>query len=607
MEEMSQSDQTGALRARAKHAIPGIQQAPLIHRLESQPATSNMKRLKLSQPRKPRQSMRTVNSQKRYKSNMATGVDWNEDLRPTDNEDESPAENNSDHSFIPSQDLCHEGTFQNTGKRRKSRALNAAGSAKRNSGRKDRKPAKITPKIGKLPLTALTAASQMSSRARIIGSELRTTPNLPNEQSIIEISSTSPDSSEPSTSSDEPDMRTSPSLQEFPTNTTGRGKTVAQKLTHALQGVDLSTKAWSPVAIADDFDQISVNGPSQELIESPPSRLSSMKGSANHEEGIPDNPAQKPPAWREESSEEISTLQKMPLNAILSPGFAHAASPTVLPRANETCISSPSPIYGANQLDLPLSQGPRNETTQTPESQIPLLTQQTPPDGNACRGRVSSTGAKSSIVDQNGSPRLKSLTIADMNIQMLSNDQQMLSGMDIDGNPATANFYYLSECSDSDCSNCSSDDGPILRSILPCSKYMRTMLIEYGLDSMAAHGQQDCELSAGSASNSKGMMSLRSDKLSYQPSPYENTNTKENHTPGTPTNLFGSSRAQPAETMERSLLNDKSSDRPSAETDPMTWIVDLKDAQSYAHSLLSTTNQVSHLNPPMKNYMVICA
>ncbi|KAJ6165004.1 hypothetical protein N7470_003676 [Penicillium chermesinum] len=514
---------------------------------------SNLKRLKLSSPEIPEE------------------VDWNEDLRPTDDEHQPQSKSEIESPSIPSQELSRESETKKTHDLRKSGPTPLAGSTKRKTAKKREKMERDRPKIGTLPLTALTAASKTKSRAKIIGSDRKLTPMLPCAQGIIEISSVSSASSSSASSSDDLNAPTVHLKRSLSTTNDGRGKAVGQKLAHALREADLPSKARDlPGLMALDQPVATEHG--QEETKSPPSRMSSIDSSAH--------------AY----IDQVQMLLHGQNRTASATG--NKQSPGLSPFRSNNCSRTSFRSYADSQ------------------SQKPLLIQQTPLPESPRTG-LTSAGLKSSIVDQNGSPRLKDSTVANPSSRMLSHDQ--LTEMDIDGNPTTANFYYLSECSDSDCSDCSdcsSDDGPILRSKLPCSKFMRTMLLEYGLDPLKAREQRDCELLAGKHDAPADSDPMGPFETFFYPCPEDDSAvpTQDSHATN-PFNITNRPKER-AETTGRNSIKYPSVERPRSAINPSNkiipplpaacqpagldstdWITDLQTAQSYAHSLLNKTNQ----------------
>ncbi|KAJ5239382.1 hypothetical protein N7468_004001 [Penicillium chermesinum] len=583
---------------------------------------SNLKRLKLSSPRNPRGSIpshETVEIPRKKNSlRLKTEVDWNEDLRPTDDEHQPQSKSEIESPSIPSQELSRESETKKTHDLRKSGPTPLAGSTKRKTAKKREKMERDRPKIGTLPLTALTAASKTKSRAKIIGSDRKLTPMLPCAQGIIEISSVSSASSSSASSSDDLNAPTVHLKRSLSTTNDGRGKAVGQKLAHALREADLPSKARDlPGLMALDQPVATEHG--QEETKSPPSRMSSIDSSAHayidQVQMLLHGQNRTASATGNKQSPGLSPFRFAALTTLSPIGLpddslsneqqqqkrADGIERHLLPQNCSTDTTEQGPIIAHEH---------HSGATQTPESQKPLLIQQTPLPESPRTG-LTSAGLKSSIVDQNGSPRLKDSTVANPSSRMLSHDQ--LTEMDIDGNPTTANFYYLSECSDSDCSDCSdcsSDDGPILRSKLPCSKFMRTMLLEYGLDPLKAREQRDCELLAGKHDAPADSDPMGPFETFFYPCPEDDSAvpTQDSHATN-PFNITNRPKER-AETTGRNSIKYPSVERPRSAINPSNkiipplpaacqpagldstdWITDLQTAQSYAHSLLNKTNQ----------------
>lgn len=598
----------------SKHAIPYALQGQQVHQLGSS-LSANPQRLKLSAPRKPPGSMisheRDSKSRKKDTSRLKTEVDWNEDLRPTDDEDqantEQLSESDAGSSFIPSQDLVHESTLQSAQNQKRGGPITLAGPANRKSRGKGTNTARNAPKIRKLPLTALTAASKIKSRAKIIGSDRNFIPAVSYTQDIIELSNASSTSSSLSSPSYNINKPPSGSQGIFSVHQNGRGKSVGQKLAYALREVDLPTKSRSSARGAV-FSQPKAAKTADDKTASPPSRMSLTQSSVELVESLGHGPDER--AFVSNNvSPEPGIPQLTPLTKFSPVEPTHESQSGLQPNEKhvEHCSISQTSMADTNEC-LPLI---TNEhwigATRTPESQRPLLTKQTPLcETSTKQPVVVSAGPKSSRVDQNGSPRLKNETIAGLKAQMLSNDQQALTDMEIDGHPATSNFYYLSECSDSDCSNCSSDEGPVLRSILPCSKFMRTMHLEYGLDPVEAPGQRECGPWKSEISNIGERGRLQPMQSSFCPLPDDAVapNQEPVALEAPQSQDTDNQQKDVPKTTQQDLTKDNIAQEPSTERiqsamsnqstdlDPVAWIMELQAAQSYAQNLLFETNQV---------------
>ncbi|KAJ5761022.1 hypothetical protein N7520_008178 [Penicillium odoratum] len=241
-----------------------------IHTALVQPE-SRFRRLTLSLPRNP-EPRGKLSAGKKYTHHLKTEVDWNEDLRPTDDEKSTKASSDGEANFGSTRDSESMGDEERSSLKRK------ASNAQINS-EKRRKPAKGEANIrresnqrAELPLTSLITDPAKTLQTKPIDFMIKA-KSMPGEQSqevdtrnelevassvpkahnicqdgsaghqheIIEITS-SPVVSETSSSDYGIDVLRGETYRVVGRSIDGRGKTVAQKLVDALHGVQLHSQ-----------------------------------------------------------------------------------------------------------------------------------------------------------------------------------------------------------------------------------------------------------------------------------------------------------------------------------------------------------------------------
>ncbi|KAJ5540147.1 hypothetical protein N7513_008479 [Penicillium frequentans] len=268
-----------------------------------QPKT-NFRRLTLSLPRKP-ESRGKRSARKKNALHPKNEVDWNEDLRPTDDENSCHANSKDEGTSVSSPDpepTYEDGEILNH-KRRGS-------DAETNSGKR-RKPVERIANIRRessrppqLHLTSLTAERTMSLQPGSIASNTKVDPlpggrpqdslsaqkshesnkNEPaiRQHEIIEITS-SPVVSVPTSSDPGIDVLRGQTYRVIGTSSNGRGKTVGQKLADALHGVQLHSQLRPAVETTLHSTHKEHDGSSRQEAASPSSRMPTTDGSQSQD------------------------------------------------------------------------------------------------------------------------------------------------------------------------------------------------------------------------------------------------------------------------------------------------------------------------------------
>lgn len=274
-----------------------------------QPKTK-CRRLTLSLPRKP--ECRGKRSARRKSTlHLKTEVDWNEDLRPT--EDEGSRHANSKDQGTPVSSPDSEPTYEDMEKLNHKRK---GSNTETNSGKR-RKPAKRTANIRRqssqlpqLHLTLLTAERTMSLQPGSIASNTKvdllqggepqdslsaqkshgSNQNDPATQQheIIEITS-SPVVSESTSSDHGIDVLRGQIYRVIGTSSDGRGKTVGQKLADALHGVQLHSQLRPAVETTLHSTHNEHDGSNRQEAASPSSRMPTTDGSQSQDPQVPDH------------------------------------------------------------------------------------------------------------------------------------------------------------------------------------------------------------------------------------------------------------------------------------------------------------------------------
>ncbi|KAJ5648511.1 hypothetical protein N7490_004883 [Penicillium lividum] len=241
-----------------------------IHR-ETVQSESRFRRLRLSQPRKS-EPRGKLSGREKHSLHLKTEVDWNEDLRPTGDEDSTKVNSDGEATISSTPDSESMGEDENSNHKRK------ASNARSNSGKR-RKPAKGEANIrgesdqrAGLPLTSLITDPAKASQPKpsdfkikansmpggqsqevdtrdeleVASSVLKAHKNCQDgsasyQHEIIEITS-SPVVSETSSSDCGIDVLRGEAYRVVGRSSDGRGKTVAQKLVDALYGVQLHSQ-----------------------------------------------------------------------------------------------------------------------------------------------------------------------------------------------------------------------------------------------------------------------------------------------------------------------------------------------------------------------------
>ncbi|KAJ5644644.1 hypothetical protein N7507_010655 [Penicillium longicatenatum] len=261
---------------------------------------TKFRRLTLSLPRKP-ETWGKRSARKKYTLHLKTEVDWNEDLRPTDDEDLCHANSNDEGTSVSTPDpepMC-ENEQKESRKRKGSNAQTSSG--------KRKKPAKCmannkreSSRQPQLHLTSLIAEPTMELQPEAIASNTKT-DLLPGGQSedfsaagkphknslsepatqqheIIEITS-SPMVSESTSSDYGIDVLRGQTYRVIGTSCDGRGKSVGQKLADALHGVQLHSQLRPAVETTLHTTYKGHIGSDRQEAASPSSRLPTIDGS----------------------------------------------------------------------------------------------------------------------------------------------------------------------------------------------------------------------------------------------------------------------------------------------------------------------------------------
>ncbi|KAJ6011439.1 hypothetical protein N7451_002851 [Penicillium sp. IBT 35674x] len=274
-----------------------------------QPKTKS-RRLTLSLPRKS-ESRGKRSARKKDTLHLKTEVDWNEDLRPTDDEDSCHANSTDEGTSVSSPDT--EPAYKDEEKMNHKRK---GSNAETNPGRR-RKPAKHTANIRRgssqppqLHLTSLTAERTMSLQPGSIASNTKV-DLLPggrpqyslsaqkshesnqnereNQQhEIIEITS-SPVVSESTGSDHGIDVLRGEIYRVIGTSSDGRGKTVGQKLADALHGVQLHSQLRPAAETTLHSTHKDHDGSNRQEVASPSSRMPTTDGSQSQDPQVLDH------------------------------------------------------------------------------------------------------------------------------------------------------------------------------------------------------------------------------------------------------------------------------------------------------------------------------
>ena len=613
---------------------------------------SNPRRLRLSLPRKPKAGVNGA-ARKQYTLQLKTEVDWSEDLHPTDEEIATLYGKNDEEGATvstPDPDLTYdeESDLATTYKRKGSTARRVPGKR-----RKSLQAKKITRKKNtrsrQLPLTSFTVdyttptqpgemASNSKSDSQTIKEQLtstnvkNTSAELPsnahlsnqvgrtNEQrEVIEISSASitPISS---SSDNHIDVLRSEAYRYrvIGTGSDGRGKVVGQKLVDALRGVELHTQLRTAIETTlhsahrdQDGIQKEFASPSSRIMtndksQSQASLISHGAIEQEHENNeilkpvqVSQDPLQmtqftKSP--REIAGQSTSRQNDQQPGSLPHP-LGSVDTPNYPQKENGMGRSSKSSSGSAvGHVNVPF-QLEKNRNGVTPESQRPLLTQQTPLQTSAPLLEVVKTAPKSTIVDSNGSPRLiKEANFAD---QIRSELKHMQKPRDAKILPSSSSDYEQN--SDRSSFDSSEDE-------LVWSKYQRDMFLEYGLETALMkkstqyapikdsatkdENNKDSrhEVARNSpAENRPDACDVRANKASMVAPTFPQRNTEE---PGADT---GQHAVVPLSTeMSGTLqaLSEAQQFSQSSGSDPLDWILALQTAQRSAQDLLLETNQV---------------
>ncbi|KAJ5793142.1 uncharacterized protein N7503_009120 [Penicillium pulvis] len=273
-----------------------------------QPKT-NFRRLTLSLPRKP-ESWGKRSARKKSTLHLKTEVDWNEDLRPTD-DDSVHANSKDEGTSVSSPDP--ESTYEYVEKLNHKRK---GSNAETNSGKR-RKPAKRTANIRRessqpprLHLTSLTAEHTMSLKPGSIASNTKvdllpggrpqdslsaqkshgSDQNEPaiQQHDIIEITS-SPVVSESTSLDHGIDVLRGQTYRVIGKRSDGRGKTVGQKLADALHGVQLNSQLRPAVETTLHSTHKEHDGSNRQEAASPSSRMPTTDGSQSQDSQVLDH------------------------------------------------------------------------------------------------------------------------------------------------------------------------------------------------------------------------------------------------------------------------------------------------------------------------------
>lgn len=274
-----------------------------------QPKTK-CRRLTLSLPRKPEtRGKRSARSKDNL--HLKTEVDWNEDLRPTDDEHSCLTNSKDKGTSVSSPDS--EPTYEDVERLNHKRK---GSNTETNSGKRE-KPAKRTANIRRessqppqLHLTSLTAERTMSLQPGSIASNTKvdllpggrpqyslsaqkshgSNQNEPaiQQHEIIEITS-SPVVSESTSSDHGIDVLRGQIYRVIGTSSDGRGKTVGQKLADALHGVQLHSQLRPAVETTLHSTHKAHDGSNRQEAASPSSRMPTTDGSQSQDPQVPDH------------------------------------------------------------------------------------------------------------------------------------------------------------------------------------------------------------------------------------------------------------------------------------------------------------------------------
>ncbi|KAJ5918760.1 hypothetical protein N7454_009904 [Penicillium verhagenii] len=517
-----------------------------VHTEKIQPE-SKIQRLRLSMPRKL-QVRKKRSAHKTYTLHLKTEVDWNEDLRPTDDDDSAHARSHDAGKSVstPGHDpTTGEEENSTTLKRKRSKLIVQTSSGKRKGPSKGKAKIQGNSDLrSQLYLSSLAVGPSLDFHAGPLvsdsminlvpstqlgetGDEFEDQPpvKMPHENGqieVIEITS-SPVLSEPSSLDYGIDVLRGQTYRVIGTSSDGRGKTVGQKLADALQGVQLHSQLRPAIENTLKSNPKEIKGANHQGVESPLSRMHTTDDSESQDQQVRSQAIKQRQAtfgmWKQ-GQRSARPFQLTPATTLPSEmanfhntggaeEFAKrqgslGGSSFVHIKIGSDGVSDHN--HNRNCLDRGHALGSLEPVDETEDSnkgidQLPGLYRDMKQITRTSIFGGLLAAPKSSIVDSNGSPRLvpQAKQVAD-ETQFPPNDDRMPKRTDIPDTRSSSSDY------DKDWNGYSLDSSD---DELTWSKYQRDMLKEYGFQTRSTKKSTESRLPEDNPSTNVNPKTLR--------------------------------------------------------------------------------------------------